>query len=81
MTIYYLSSDIAGVFYGKLIEIIINKDEKRGKYISNFTHAVFYFLRFVKKKVSERLGHLVLLESIETTCLVQNIIEFGNSTS
>lgn len=50
MTIYYLSSDIAGVFYGKLIEIIINKDEKRGKYISNFTHAVFYFLRFVEKK-------------------------------
>lgn len=30
MTIYYSSSDIAGVFYGKLIEIIINKDEKRG---------------------------------------------------
>lgn len=76
MTIYYLSSDIAGVFYGKLIEIIINKDEKRGKY----TRGILFFA-FCKKKVSERLGHLVLLESIETTCLVQNIIEFGNSTS
>lgn len=63
MTIYYSSSDIAGVFYGKLIEIIINKDEK-GVSIFLILHTPCgYFLRFVKK-VSERLSHLALLESI-----------------
>lgn len=78
MTIYYSSSDIAGVFYGKLIEIIINKDEK-GVSIFLILHTPCgYFLRFVKK-VSERLSHLALLESI-STCLVQNIVEFWNST-
>lgn len=72
MTIYYSSSDIAGVFYGKLIEIIINKDEK-GVSIFLILHTPCgYFLRFVKK-VSE--SHLALLESI-STCLVQNIVEF-----
>lgn len=51
MTIYYSSSDIAGVFYGKLIEIIINKDEK-GVSIFLILHTPCgYFLRFVKKSV------------------------------
>lgn len=49
MTIYYSGSDIAGVFYGKLIEIIINKDEK-GVSIFLILHTPCgYFLRFVKK--------------------------------
>lgn len=74
MTIYYSSSDIAGVFYGKLIEIIINKDEKGVSIFLTLHTPCGYFLRFVKK-VSERLSHLALLESI-STCLVQNIVEF-----
>lgn len=63
MIIYYFSLDIVGVFYGKLIEIIINKDEKGVSIFLILYMLCGYFLCFVKK-VFERLSYFVFLESI-----------------
>lgn len=47
MIIYYLGLDIVGVFYGKLIEIIINKDEKGVSIFLILYMLCGYFLCFV----------------------------------